>query len=174
MGVFARGPKRVSAWCHRRDDLGKLDLGPWLVPCSSGVGSRSGASWYIHDGLSQLVGVLGRLGGLVSHLLFSCQLSECLANHSAASFSLAKPLITSVSPSGQRTSITQPNPGFFRATKVGRCSDILRICAYGCAVQASYPATIKPTHHPRGGSGSVWKITPVVNSRLAEAICPYD
>jgi hypothetical protein len=42
-----------------------------------------------------------------------------------------KPLITSVSPSGQRTSPTQPNPGFFRATKTGRSSDIFRIRAYG-------------------------------------------
>src|SRR6202022_2150659 len=69
-------------------------------------------------------------GGLVSHLLFSCQLSECLATHSAASFSLVKRLIPSASRSGQRTLITQPNPGFLRTTKVGRCSDILRIFAY--------------------------------------------
>jgi hypothetical protein len=56
-------------------------------------------------------------------------------------------LITSVSPSGHRISTPQPDPGFFRATKVGRCSDILRICAYGGPIQASYPATIKLTHY---------------------------
>jgi hypothetical protein len=56
-------------------------------------------------------------------------------------------LITSVSPSGHRISTTQPDPGFFRATKVGRCSDIPRICACGGQVQASYPATIKLTHY---------------------------
>jgi len=56
------------------------------------------------------------------------------------------PLMTSVSPSGHRISTPQPEPGFFRATKVGRCSDILRICAYDGPVQASYPATIKLTH----------------------------
>jgi uncharacterized protein (DUF433 family) len=32
--------------------------------------------------------------------------------------------------------------------KVGRCSNIRRICAYGGPVQASYPATIKLTHYP--------------------------
>jgi hypothetical protein len=57
-----------------------------------------------------------------------------------------KPLIASVSPSDHRISTPQPEPGFFRATKVGRCSDILRICAYGGPVQASYPAPIKLTH----------------------------
>jgi hypothetical protein len=56
-----------------------------------------------------------------------------------------KPLMTSVSPSGHRISTSQPDPGFFRAPKVGRCSDILRICAHGATVQASYPATVKPT-----------------------------
>jgi hypothetical protein len=55
--------------------------------------------------------------------------------------------MTSVSPSSHRISTPQPEPGFFRATKVGRCSDILRICAYGGPVQASYPATIKLTHY---------------------------
>jgi hypothetical protein len=59
-----------------------------------------------------------------------------------------KPLITSVSPSGHRISTPQPDPGFFRATKVGRCSDILGICACGGSVQASYPAIIKLTHYP--------------------------
>jgi hypothetical protein len=34
----------------------------------------------------------------------------------------------------------QPEPGFFRATKVGRFSDILRISVYGGPVQARYPA----------------------------------
>jgi hypothetical protein len=38
---------------------------------------------------------------------------------------------------GQRTSTTQPSPGFFRATKTGRCSDIRRICAGGAPDQAS-------------------------------------
>src|ERR1700730_1499580 len=38
-------------------------------------------------------------------------------------------------------STPQPDPGFFRATKAGRCSDIQRICACGGPVQASYPAT---------------------------------
>jgi hypothetical protein len=32
--------------------------------------------------------------------------------------------------------------------KVGRCSNIPRICAYGGPVQASYAATIKLTHYP--------------------------
>jgi hypothetical protein len=40
-----------------------------------------------------------------------------------------KPLITSVSPSGHRISTPQPDPGFFRATKVGRCSDVPKITA---------------------------------------------
>jgi hypothetical protein len=64
---------------------------------------------------------------VVTHLLFSCQVSECLSIHSAACFSVVKPLITSVSPSGQRISTTQPSPGFFRATKMGRYSGMLRI-----------------------------------------------
>src|ERR1700726_55816 len=88
---------------------------------------------------AHLVGVPRALGVLVGHLLFSCQVSECLATHSAACFSVVKPLITSVSPSGQRISTTQPSPGFFRATKMGRYSDIVRMCAYGGPVQASYP-----------------------------------
>jgi hypothetical protein len=41
----------------------------------------------------------------------------------------------------------QPDPGFFRTMKVGRCSDIRGICAYGGPVQASYPATIKLTQY---------------------------
>jgi hypothetical protein len=60
-----------------------------------------------------------------------------------ASCSVIKPLITSVSPSGHRISIPQPVPGFFRAMKVGRCSNIRGICAHDGPVQASYPATIK-------------------------------
>lgn len=40
----------------------------------------------------------------------------------------------------------QPSPGFFRAMKIGRCSNIRRICAYGAPVQASYPAAIKLSH----------------------------
>jgi hypothetical protein len=60
-----------------------------------------------------------------------------------------------VSPSGQRISTPHPDPGFFRATKVGRCSAILRICACGGPVQASYPATIKLTQYPRAGSERV-------------------
>jgi hypothetical protein len=85
------------------------------------------------------------------HSVFPTRSSECLAIHSAACFSVAKPLTTSVSPSGQRTSTTQPNPGFFRGTKVGRCSDILRICACAGPVQASHPATIKLTHYQARG-----------------------
>jgi hypothetical protein len=54
-------------------------------------------------------------------------------------------LITSVSPSGHKISIPQPDPGIFRATKVGSCSDIRRICAWGGPIQASDPATIKLT-----------------------------
>jgi hypothetical protein len=72
--------------------------------------------------------------------VFAC---ECSAIHLTASCSVMKPLITSVSPSGHRISTPQPNPGFFRATKVGRCSDIRRICACADTVQASYPATIR-------------------------------
>ena len=74
------------------------------------------------------------------HSVFSTRSSECLAIHSAACFSVAKPLTTSVSPSGQRTSTTQPSPGFFRATKTGRCSDIRQICACGAPDQASLAA----------------------------------
>src|SRR6476660_5408934 len=77
-----------------------------------------------------------------------CHAWECSAIHLAASCSVMNPLMTSVSPSGHRISTPQPEPGFFRATKVGRCSDILRICAYDGPVQASYPATIKLTHLP--------------------------
>jgi hypothetical protein len=73
---------------------------------------------------------------------------SCSVIHLSASYSAIKPLMASVSPSGQRISTSQPVPGFFRATKVGRCSDILRICACGGSVQASYPATIKLTHYP--------------------------
>src|ERR1700682_6315546 len=94
----------------------------------------------------------GSLGvwGLVGHLLSSRQFSECLAAHSAACCLVVKPLITSVSPSGQRISTTQPSPGGlpFLTPKAGRCSDILRICAYGGPVQASHPSTIKLTHYP--------------------------
>jgi hypothetical protein len=89
---------------------------------------------------------LGIIPFLRTHLVFPCQPSECLAIHSAACCSVAKPLTTSVSPSGQRTSTTQPNPGLpFRATKAGRYSDISGICAYGAPVQAGRPTTIKPT-----------------------------
>ena len=72
---------------------------------------------------------------------------SCSVIHLSASYSVIKPLITSVSPSGHRISTPQPDPGFFRATKVGRCSDIVRICPYGGPVQASYPATIKLTSY---------------------------
>jgi hypothetical protein len=58
-----------------------------------------------------------------------------------------KPLTTSVSPSGHKISTPQPDPGFFRATKVGRCSDIRQTCACGLTIQASYPATIKLTDY---------------------------
>ena len=74
---------------------------------------------------------------------FPWQASECSAIHLAASCSVTKPLITSVSPSGHRISIAQPVPGFFRTKKVGRSSNILRICACGGPVQDSYPAAIK-------------------------------
>jgi hypothetical protein len=85
----------------------------------------------------ELVGVIRAFGVFVGHLLlFPCQPSECSAIHLTASCSVIKPLITSVSPSSQRISTTQPDRGFFRATKVGRCSDILGICAYGAPVQA--------------------------------------
>jgi hypothetical protein len=85
---------------------------------------------------------------------------SCSAIHLTASCSVAKPLTTSVSPSGQRISTPQPEPGFFRATKTGRCSDIPRIWACGGPVQASYPATIKLTttlemgRLPGAGAGS--------------------
>jgi len=70
---------------------------------------------------------------------------SCSAIHLTASYSVIKPLITSVSPSDHRTSTPQPDPGFFRATKVGRCSDILQICACGGPVQASYPDRLPET-----------------------------
>ena len=81
--------------------------------------------------------------------VFPCQALECSAIHLTASCSVMKPLIASVSPSGHRISTSQPEPGFFRATKAGRCSTILRICAYGGPVQASYPASIKLPSPPR-------------------------
>ena len=56
--------------------------------------------------------------------VFSSHVLECSAIHLAASCSVMKPLITSVSPSGHRISIPQPVPGFFRAMKVGGCSNI--------------------------------------------------
>jgi hypothetical protein len=59
-----------------------------------------------------------------------------------------KPLTTSVSPSGHRISIPQPVPGFFRAMKIGRCSNISGICANGGPLQGSHPAPIKLTHYP--------------------------
>ena len=90
---------------------------------------------------------LGSLGpfGVVRHSYFPAAPFECSCSviHLSASYSVIKPLIASISPSGHRISTPQPDPGFFRATKVGRCSDILRICACGGQVQASYPATIK-------------------------------
>jgi hypothetical protein len=104
-------------------------------------------------------------------LVFPCHALECSAIHLAASCSVMKPLITSVSPSGHKISTPQPDPGFFRATKVGRCSDILRLCACGGPVQASYPATIKLTHYPGAGSGSLSKLTPKENAWLA-ALAP--
>jgi hypothetical protein len=89
---------------------------------------------------------LGIIPFLGTHLVFPCQPLECLAIHSTACCSVAKPLTTSVSPSGQ-TSTTQVNPGLpFRATKAGRYSDISRICAYGAPVQAGRLTTIKPTY----------------------------
>jgi hypothetical protein len=104
----------------------------------------------IHDGFSERVGAPLGVWGLVGHLLSARQFSECLAAHSAACCLVVKPLITSVSPSGQRISTTQPSPGGlpFLTPKTGRCSDIQRICAYGGPVQASHPATIKLTHYP--------------------------
>src|SRR5256886_9710421 len=58
-----------------------------------------------------------------------CHALECSAIHLTASCSVMKPLITSVSPSGHRISTPQPDPGFFRATKLGRCSDVPKITA---------------------------------------------
>lgn len=49
---------------------------------------------------------------------------SCSAIHLTASYSATKPLMTPVSPSGHRISTSQPDPGFFRAPKVGRCSDM--------------------------------------------------
>ena len=80
--------------------------------------------------------------------VFPCQALECSAIHLTASCSVMKPLIASVSPSGHRISTSQPEPGFFRATKAGRCSNILRLCAYDGPVQASYPASIKLSSPP--------------------------
>jgi hypothetical protein len=89
--------------------------------------------------------------GVWGGLLFVCHALECSVIHLTASYSVIKPLITSVSPSGHRISIPQPAPGFFRAAKVGSCSDIHRICACGEPVQGSYPATIKRSHHTTEG-----------------------
>jgi hypothetical protein len=83
--------------------------------------------------------------------VFPCRAFECSAIQLAASCSVVKPLITSVSPSGHRISIPQPVPGFFRAMKVGSCSSIRRICTYGSPIQASYPAPIKLSHCARDG-----------------------
>ena len=76
----------------------------------------------------------------------------CSVIHLIASYSVIKPLITSVSPSGHRISTPQPDPGFFRATKAGRCSDILRICAAGGPVQASDPDRLPQTGFVTGGA----------------------
>lgn len=83
-----------------------------------------------------------------SLFVFSCHPLECSVIQIAASCSVINPLITSVSPSAHRISIPQPVPGFLRAMKVGRCSNIRRICAHGAQVQASKPATI-----PRSADG---------------------
>jgi hypothetical protein len=71
-----------------------------------------------------------------------CHAFECSAIHLTASCSVMKPLTTSVSPSGHRISLPSQFRDF-RTMKVGRCSNIRRICAHSGAVQASYPAAIK-------------------------------
>lgn len=76
-------------------------------------------------------------GGL--SLSFRGEAPECSAIHFAASRSVTKPLIASVSPSGQRTSTPHPLPGFFRTRNVGCCSNICSLCAAGRQLQASYP-----------------------------------
>jgi hypothetical protein len=68
---------------------------------------------------------------------------SCSAIHLTASSSVIKSLITAVSPSGHKISTPQPDPGFFRATKVG----IRQTCACGLTIQASHPAIIKLTDY---------------------------
>ena len=110
-------------------------------------------------------------GRLACHSYFPATPLEfsCSVIHLSASYSVIKPLISSVSPSGHRISTPQPDPGFFRATKVGRCSDIHRICAYGGPVQASYPATIKLTTTPIVES-PVWTKIPM-GAQLFLVLC---
>jgi hypothetical protein len=60
---------------------------------------------------------------------------------------------------GHRISTPQPDPGFFRAAKVGRCSDILPTCApVANPIQASLPATIKAASW-LGPQGRGWVIS---------------
>ena len=111
----------------------------WRGPCPDHVlawltwpkkHNRDYAKWFLYDAAQERGEVSAKGQPVFLYLLFSCQPLECSAIQSAAAFSVAKPLITSVSPSGQRISTTQPTPGLpFRATKVGRCSGIFRICA---------------------------------------------
>jgi hypothetical protein len=70
-------------------------------------------------------------GWVVCHSYFPATPLPCSCSviHLSASYSVINPLIASVSPSGHKISTPQPDPGFFRATKVGRCSDIPRLCA---------------------------------------------
>ena len=94
---------------------------------------------------------------------------SCSPIHLTASYSVIKPLIASVSPSGHRISTPQPDPGFFRATKVGRCSDITPICARGLPIQASDPAAIKLARYPdfpHGKQNCVMRVPPGARPRL--------
>ena len=79
---------------------------------------------------------LGIIPFLRTHLVFPCQPSECLAIHSAACCSVAKPLTTSVGHSGQRTSTSQIRDYLFAPRKRVGIRTSLGICAYGATVQA--------------------------------------
>src|ERR1700692_4021045 len=65
-----------------------------------------------------------------------CHALECSAIHRTASRSVKKLLMTSALPSGHTISTPQPVPGFLRAVKVGRRTNIYRICAADCAVSS--------------------------------------
>ena len=141
-----RPPRRQKA-AGREPDGRSTTLGRPLV--NSGFAAMSSSA----NRLCELGGFSEGVSEALS-FVFSSHVLECSAIHLAASCSVMKPLITSVSPSGHRISIPQPVPGFFRAPKVGRCSNIPSSMNRWRPVQASHPDTIKLRNSPNAGPGS--------------------